>query len=121
MKKLLPILILVFALSAFAQKPASKPAPAEAAKIALLQKLKKDKAEAETALAALLVKYSDDYPQVGQTRAQIAKLDEEIAALMKDPALPMTMETLPDDPALLLKIIIIQNQKIIELLEKKKP
>ena len=83
--------------------------------------MRKEKNETENELAALRQKYSDEYPKVQEAIAKIKKIDSEINALVASGQFTkLKAEDLPDDPAFLLKLIILQNQRIIELLESQK-
>lgn len=75
----------------------------------------------EVALKGLLAKYSSEYFEVKATEAEISKLNEILLSLQSEKKQLLAqklIKDLPNNQIELLKLIIIQNEKIIELLEK---
>lgn len=71
--------------------------------------------------AQLLIRYSEDYKGIVEINAAISKLNEILSALQlkRRQLLEMKLiEELPNNNIQLLKMIIVQNERIIELLEK---
>lgn len=88
-------------------------------KLGKLEALKKQKQDAESELKTVLSRYSEEHPEVKKSRARLAEIDDQIKNLLfSETRVELTPDLLPDDQTFLLKLLIIQNQRIIELLEK---
>lgn len=123
MKKLI---VITFALSVFclyANAQTKKPddeqrlKTVEAEIIQLEQEIKLVSAD----LSALLVKYTREYPAARKIQSELTTLEEKLFALNLEKKNLLQKEfarTLPNNDILLLKMIVIQNEKIIELLKK---
>ena len=77
--------------------------------------------EIEEERKKLLITYSSEYPKVKQLNAQIDVLKGVLAGLIQtrnELERKVLVKTLPNNNVELLKIIIEQNERIIELLEK---
>jgi uncharacterized protein involved in exopolysaccharide biosynthesis len=91
-------------------------------KLIKLEALKKQKQDAEAQLKTVLGRYTAEHPEVQKIKLQLAEIDEEIKTLLlSETRVELSPELLPDDQTFLLKLLIIQNQRIIELLEKGNP
>ncbi len=135
MKKLLPLIILIFALAAFPQtknqtvKPSPSPSPQnKAADIVELIRLEKIssllrmKRYYEEEIKRLSREYSnsamENMDAIKNTKLRIAEIDAEVTKLSAEKGFTLIPDNIPSNDKFLLKILIIQNQRIIELLEK---
>jgi uncharacterized protein involved in exopolysaccharide biosynthesis len=117
--KILFFIILLFSLNVVAQK--TTPKPEAAVKNTVLESLKKQRQDADEQLKQLRAKFTEEYPAVRELKLQIAKIDEQIQkVILTDKTVELTPDILPNDSVFLLKLIIIQNQEIIKLLQQKK-
>jgi len=76
--------------------------------------------EADESLKKLQVSYSEEYPKIKQIKLEIAALDEALVKLYaerKELQSKQMVRNLPNNQIELLKILIQQNERIIDLLE----
>lgn len=77
-----------------------------------------------TTLRSLQVKYTSDYILVKEQKQKVEALEAELSPLFAERKLlqeKIFVENLPNSQIELLKIIVVQNRRIIELLELPKP
>jgi len=98
---------------------------AEAIRLEVVEKLIKDSEKQhqnfESEKAELLSKYSPEYIKVKQVQEKINTLNQTLITLnleKKQLLSKKLVENLPKDNIALLQMIVIQNEKIIDLLEK---
>jgi hypothetical protein len=116
-------LTLLFTVGGYCQTKKPAPKQTNLSTIRISSKrllLQKQKQQLETEREQLLVRYSSENPRVVEKNQQIVALDKELSTL---PVLEMPGELSEIYEAdinsnELMKILIIQNQRIIELLEK---
>lgn len=84
-------------------------------------KLESERQTTQIKLDQLRTRYNDDWKENQALIAQIAKIDESLVPLYLEKKALLKKELikkLPNNDTELLKMIIIQNERIIELLEK---
>ena len=116
------VFIFAFCLLGFGQtKPPAKTFSIASIRTGIaIKKLQREKKNLEQQLELLKSKYNDKYFAVIETKESIKVIDSQISQLNSTPlsnnVVEILEEEIPTDD--LLKILAIQNQKIIELLEK---
>lgn len=83
-----------------------------------IEKLLMQKVLLERERQKLLAEYQPTANEIKEIDKRIKTIEQEISNLRND--FYLTPQNLPSDSTFLLKLIIIQNQRIIELLEKRK-
>lgn len=68
----------------------------------------------------LLKEYSPTAPEVTEIDERIKAIETGLVEIKNAKSIPVSPDILPNDSTFLLKLIVIQNQRIIELLEKNK-
>jgi hypothetical protein len=123
MKKILiPIILLAFVSLCYGQ--AKKPTPKKSQSISSVRisaeflSLHKQRRELVEKLKPLQVRYSEDYPQIQAIQSEIKAIDEKLSKISPiEPISDSEIFGADIDSNQLMKIIVIQNQKIIELLQ----
>ena len=117
-------LVLVFALFLASVSQAQTVKTTEGKRLAELEKeiaaISAERDAASNNLAELLVKYSTEHIKVKELKAQLEKLNETLLPLeleRKGLLKKQLVTNLPNNNIELLKMIVIQNERIIELLE----
>ena len=123
MKLLFTILLLVFVFTVSASAQSVKTDDGKHLKEveSLIIQTEKQIKEKDIYLSDLLVKFTSDFIRVKEVRSEISKLNEQLTSLnleKKELISKQLIKTLPNSQIELLKIIIVQNDKIIDLLEK---